>query len=51
MQVLSDEQVKKMNREIVSWVRKVLKEKHGVHVYNILLQLKHWTEEIERDEK
>lgn len=46
MQVLSKEEGDKMNRELVQWVRKILKGKYGVHVYNILNQLRKLLEDM-----
>ena len=49
IQQLSDEQIKSMNAQMVIWTRKALKGKYGIYVYNLLLQLKNWTEALERD--
>lgn len=40
MMIISDKEKKEMNKEIISWVRKELKEKNWTYLYNWLLSLK-----------
>ncbi len=40
LQILTKEESKRLNREMLAWVKQALDGPHGTHVYNILLQLK-----------
>lgn len=48
LKVLSKEESRHMDKEIVEWVKWVLKKpKYRTHVYNILNQLKNWIRDLE----
>lgn len=51
MQVLSDEEIKKMNNDLVKWFKKALAGKYGTYIYNVVSQIKNLYEHIERNEQ
>jgi len=51
LRAISKEEGDQMDKDTVKWVKKILKTKHGTYIYNILIELKHFIEEIGRNEK
>lgn len=51
LRAISKEEGDQMDKDTVKWVKKILKTKHGTYIYNILIELKHFIEEIERNER
>lgn len=45
---LSEEEVKKMNKELLDWVTQALDSNDGTYVYNILKELQHLIENKKR---
>lgn len=45
---LWEEEVKKMNKELLDWVTEVLDSDDGTYVYNILQELRHLIESKKR---
>lgn len=46
MQALSEKQIKKMNKEMLEWVKKTLESDNGCDLYNILNHLKSLFERV-----
>jgi len=51
LRTVSKEEGDQMDKDTVKWVKKILKTKYGTYIYNLLLELKHFIEEIERNGK
>lgn len=47
---LSDEQIKKMNKELVNWVKKELESNEGSYLFEILWNLKQMIENKKKNE-
>ena len=51
MQVLSKDEIKEMNDDLVKWIRKELKGKYSTYIYNCLSDIRHLVEDMRRDKK
>lgn len=49
--MLSDDEIKDMNNDLVKWLKKALVGKYGTYIYNIVHSVKSLYEEIERNEQ
>jgi hypothetical protein len=49
MRVLTNEEQVEMRKNIIKWVEEILESDFSTYLYNILLQIKHMIEYVERE--
>lgn len=49
MHLLSDEESANFNRDLLVWIKKALKGKHGIYLFNILAQIRSFITEVDKN--